>query len=57
MDYKETSTSMVPNGPCYELIYHDDIVYKGWIGSKFTLVHKGVLVIMQGYIRDSEQGL
>ena len=48
---------MVPNGPCYELIYHDDIDYKGWIGSKFTLVHKGVLVIMQGYIGDSEQGL
>ena len=34
------------NGPYFELIYHDDIVYEDWIGSRFILVHKGVLVIM-----------
>ena len=36
---------MGPNGLCFELIYHDDIVYEGWIGSKFILVHKSVLAI------------
>ena len=38
-----------------ELIYHISIVYKGWIDSKFTLVHKGVLVTTQGCTKDSEQ--
>ena len=37
---------MVPSGPHFELIYHDDTVYDGWIGSWFILVHKGILVIM-----------
>ena len=31
--------------------------YEGRIGSKFTFVHKGILVIMQGCIGVSEQGL
>ena len=43
------------NGPYFELIYHDDIVYEGWIDTWFTLVHKGILVIMQGCTRDNEQ--
>ena len=34
------------NGPFFELIYHDDMVYKGWIDSRFTLVYKDVLVTM-----------
>ena len=48
---------MGPSGPRSKLIYHDDTVYEGWIGSRFTLVHKGVLVIMQGCIGNNEQGL
>ena len=47
---------MGPNRPCFELIYHDDISYEGYIGSMFTLVHKGVLLTTQGYIRDNKQG-
>ena len=31
--------------PCFELIYIVGTSYEGWIGSKITLVHKGVLVI------------
>ena len=48
---------MGPNGPCSELIYHNDIVYEGWIGFIPTLMHKGILIIMQGCIGDNEQGL
>ena len=48
---------MGPSGPHFKLIYYDDMVYEGWIGSYFILVHKGVLVIMQDYIKDSEQVL
>ena len=40
------------SGPCSELIYHDDTVYEGWIESRFILVHKSVLGIMQGCTRD-----
>ena len=36
---------MGPNGPRFELIYLDGLDYKGRIGSKFTFVNKGVLVI------------
>ena len=45
------------SGPRFELIYHGNMIYEGWISSMFTLVHKGILVIMQGCIGDSEQGL
>ena len=48
---------MGPSGPYSKLIYHDSKIYKGWIDSKFTFLHKGVLVIMQGCIGDSEQSL
>ena len=48
---------MGPNGPHFELIYLVDTDYEGQIGSKFTFVHKGVLVTMQGYTWESEQGL
>ena len=48
---------MGPNGPHFELIYYDGTVYEGWIDSWFIFVHKGVLVIMQGCTRDSEQVL
>ena len=45
------------SGPYSELIYHDDTIYEDLIGSKFILVHKGVLVITQGCIEDNEKGL
>ena len=48
---------MSPNGPYFELIYHDDTIYKGWIHSKLILMHKSVLVTTQGCTRDSEQVL
>ena len=32
---------MGPNGPRSELIYHDDTIYEGWIGFRFTLMYKG----------------
>ena len=46
MDSKGNNILMGPNGPRFELIYYDDMVYEGWIDSKFILVHKGFLVIM-----------
>ena len=36
---------MGSHGPQYELIYHDSVVYEGLIDFKFTLMHKGILVI------------
>ena len=39
------------NGPHYELIYHYDTVYKGWIGFKFIFVYKGILIITKAFIR------
>ena len=33
LDYEGASTPMVLNGPHFELIYHDDMVYEGSIGS------------------------
>ena len=48
---------MGPSGPHSKPIYHDDMVYEGWIGSRFILMHKGVLVIMQGCTRNNKQGL
>ena len=56
LDFEEANTPMGPNGPHSELIYHDDTIYDGW-SSKFTLIHKSVLVIMQGNTKDSEKGL
>ena len=46
---------MGPSGHRSELIYLVGMDYKGQIGFRFTFVHKGVLVIMQGYTRVSEQ--
>ena len=48
---------MGPNGAHSELIYHDGTVYEGWIGSRFIIVHKVILVISQGYIGDNEQSI
>ena len=57
MDFEGANTPMGLNGPYFELIYHDDTIYEGWIDSRFTLIHKGILIIIQGCIGDSEQGL
>ena len=45
MDSEVASTPMSLISPRFKLIYHDDIIYEGWIGYRFTLMHKGVLVI------------
>ena len=45
---------MGPIGPRSKLIYLVGMSYEGQIGSRFTFVHKGVLVIMQGCIGVSE---
>ena len=43
------------SGPCSDLIYQNDIVYEGWIDSRFTLMLKSILVITQGCIGNSKQ--
>ena len=48
---------MGPNGPYSKLIYLVDMDYEGQISFKFTFVHKNVLVIMEGCVGVSEQGL
>ena len=48
---------MGPSSPSFELVYLVGMGFEGRIGSRFTFVHKGVLVIMQGYTGGSEQDL
>ena len=57
MDFEGASIPIGPNGPHFELIYLVGMGYEGQIGFKFTFVHKGILVIMQGWIGVSEQGI
>ena len=45
------------SGLRFELIYLVGMDYEGQIGSRFTFVHKGVLVTMQDCTGVSEQGL
>ena len=45
MDYEGACTPMSSNGPRSKLIYHDGTVCECWIGVRFILVHKDVLVI------------
>ena len=52
MDYKGANTHMGPSDPRSKLIYLVDMDYEGQIGFRFTFVHKGVLVIIQGCIGD-----
>ena len=54
LDSKGASTPMDPSGPLFKLIYLIDMSYEGQIDSKFTFVHKGILVITQNCIRVSE---
>ena len=57
MDFKRANTLIGSSGPRFELIYLVGIDYEGRIDSRFTFVYKGILVIMQGCIGVSEQGL
>ena len=57
MDFKGASTLIGSSGPRFELIYFVGTDYEGWIDFRFTFVYKGILVIMQGCIGVSEQGL
>ena len=58
LDFEGNSTSMGPSGPRFELIYLIGMSYEGdQIDFRFTFLHKGLLVIMQGCTRVSEQGL
>ena len=57
MDFSRAGTPIGPSSSRSKLIYHDDMVYEGWIDSKFILVYKSIWVIMQGCTGDSEQGL
>ena len=45
LDFEGASTPMGLSGPRFELIYYDDIVYEGSIGSQFIIVYKGILII------------
>ena len=55
LNFEGANTPMSPSGPHSKLIYHDDTVYEGQISFRFILMHKDVLVIMQGCTRDNEQ--
>ena len=57
MDYEGASIPIGPSGLCPKLIYLVVMGYEGRISSKFTFVHKSVLVITQGCIGVSEQSL
>ena len=48
---------MGPSGFRSKIKYLVCMGYWGGIGSRMTFMHKGVLIIMQGCIRLSEQGL
>ena len=45
LDYKGAGIPMSPSGPRSELIYLVSMGYEGRIDSRFTFVHKGILVI------------
>ena len=57
LDYEGANIPIGPNSPYSELIYLVGMGYGGWIGFRFTFVHKVVLVITQGCTRISGQGL
>ena len=45
LDSEGASIPIGPSGPRFELIYLVGIDYEGRISSRFTFVHKGVLII------------
>ena len=46
LDFEGANTPMGPNEPHSELMYHDGMIYKGWIGSWFILMRKAILEII-----------
>ena len=54
LDSQGANILIGPNGPHFKLIYYVRMVYEDWIDSKFTFMYKGVLVITQVCIGDSE---
>nr|CAN71268.1 hypothetical protein VITISV_034624 [Vitis vinifera] len=54
LNYEGTNIPMGPTSPRFELIYLVGIDYEGRISSRFTFVHKGILIIMQGCIGVNE---
>ena len=46
MDYEGANIPMGPNGPRSKFIYFVSMGYEGRIDSRFTFVHKGILIIM-----------
>ena len=57
LDYEGANIPIGPSDPHYELIYLVDMGYEGRISSRFTFVHKSILVITQSCIGVSEQDL
>ena len=57
LDSKESNIPKSLNGPRSELIYLVGMGYEDWIGSRFTFMHKGILVITQSWIGVCEQSL
>ena len=57
LEYEGVGIPMSPNSPCFDLICHVVMVYEGLFDSRFTLIHKGILVMEQFCIGDSEQSL
>ena len=56
-DYKGVNIPMGPNGTRFELICLVGMDYEAQIDSRFIFMHKGILVITQGCIGVSEQGI
>ena len=46
LDYEKANTPIGPSGYRSELIFYVDTIYKGQIGSRFTFVREGILLIM-----------
>ena len=57
MDSKGANIPMGLNHPCSKLIYLIGMGYEDQIGSKFTFMYKGILIITQDCIGVGEQGL
>ena len=57
LEYEGTNIPTSHSGPHSMLIYLVDTDYEVWIGFRFTLAHKDILVNMQGCLGDSKQDL
>ena len=57
MDFEGVNIPMGLSGHRFELIYVVGMGYEGRKNSRFIFVYKGILVIIQGCTRVSEQGI